>query len=175
MSRTFIVTILMALCATACLAEAFDYTTKNGHSGRIILHQYSDSAYCLEHTIDGKSVSRWKLAYPVYRFEVADLTGDSVPDIAVGVIKRTRYFKNGDGKRLFLFKLFDGKYIRPLWLGSKVAHHLEDFSLEPCDSLGHSIVHTHEIRQDSTAVEAYYEQRGFGLRFMRWGDVSVAK
>ncbi len=73
--------------------------------------------------------SLWPLPYPVFRFDCADITGDKIPEIAVGVIKPT-HFDPQPKKRLFLFKLFDSTFVRPLWLGSQLSHPLVDFKLK---------------------------------------------
>ena len=49
-----------------------------------------------------------------------------MPEIIVGVIKPTRFDPKPD-KRLFIYRIADEAYIRPLWLGSRVAQPLEDF------------------------------------------------
>lgn len=50
------------------------------------------------------------------------------PEIIVGVIKPTRFDPKPD-KRLFIYRIADEAYIRPLWLGSRVAQPLEDFRI----------------------------------------------
>ena len=76
--------------------------------------------------IRDSSHSVWKLPYPVYQFDYGDVTGDGMPEIIVWVIKPTRFDPKPD-KRLFIYRIADEAYIRPLWLGSRVAQPLEDF------------------------------------------------
>ena len=72
------------------------------------MERIHNSLYVLHHLIGGIGQSSWELSYPVYRFDCGDLTGDSCPEIAVGVIKTTRHDPTRD-KRLFLFKLYQGR------------------------------------------------------------------
>ncbi len=69
------------------------------------MERIHNSLYVLHHLIGGIEQSSWELSYPVYRFDCGNLTGDSCPEIAVGVIKTTRHDPTRD-KRLFLFKLY---------------------------------------------------------------------
>ena len=82
----------------------------------------------MRHTEMGKPFSKWELPHPVYRFDCDYLTDNSIPEITIGVIKSTRYFSRSE-KRLFLFKLYKGRHIRPLWMGSRVARPQEDFRI----------------------------------------------
>ena len=163
---------LLIPCTATCLLAAsctgedarFRYGRDDGQRGEIRLERVNDSLCVLHHSIGGKAVSEWELPYPVYRMEGGDLTGDGVPEIAVGVIKPTRYFPR-PGRRLFLFKLYKGRLIRPLWLGSRLARPLVDFRLVR-DSVPARILTT-ERRPDGTLVQALYRQQGFGLVFER--------
>src|SRR5258708_7328270 len=38
-----------------------------------------------------QKISEWKLPYPVYHFECADIDGDGTDDILVGVVKATKF------------------------------------------------------------------------------------
>ncbi len=103
------------------------------------------------------------LPYPVYRFDYGDLTGDSVPEIVVGVIKSTKYWKV-EAKRLFIYHLYHGRYIRPLWLGSRVGNPLEDFSV--CRDSFPAVICTKERKRDSTLIYSKYKIQGFGLKYI---------
>ena len=70
-------------------------------------------------------LNEWRLPYPVYRFCTGDVDGDGQEDALVGVIKKTRFHREM-GRRIFIFKLVDGK-VRPLWLGSRLGATLVDF------------------------------------------------
>ncbi|NDV95639.1 nuclear receptor-binding factor 2 [Dysgonomonas sp. 521] len=128
----------------------------------INLHTYSDTLSAIELRIDDSLHSSWPLRYPVYQFDHGNITGDKTV-IAVGVIKPTRFDPKPD-KRLFLFKITDDNYIRPLWLGSRVAQPLEDFKV--INSLEPALIRTIEREQDGTFLVAKYKWRGFGLEFI---------
>ena len=89
-----ILVVGMACLPAACTDKdsCFSYSFENGLKGEIRLEHIHDSLSVLRHFIDGTEVSEWELPYPVYRFDCGDLTGDGTPEIAVGVIKPTRYF-----------------------------------------------------------------------------------
>ncbi|MES2733741.1 MAG: FG-GAP repeat protein [Bacteroidota bacterium] len=108
--------------------------------------------------------STWKLNYPIYQLQHGDVNGDGIEDIAVGVIKTTR-FDSIKRKRLFIFKLFDG-YIRPLWLGSRVAQPLEDFRVIVQKPF--TAIRTIEKERDGSYLMAEYRWRGFGLEFQQY-------
>jgi hypothetical protein len=109
-------------------------------------------------------VSEWKLRYPVFHFECADMDADGVKDILVGVVKATKY-DSVKRKRIFIFKLLDG-YIRPMWLGSRVSQPLEDFRVV-AGSNG-QVVRTIEIEQNGNYLVAEYTWKEFGLTFVRY-------
>lgn len=143
----------------------YTYITHEGNKRNIRIERYNDSLYVMRHTEAGKLLSKWELPYPVYRFDCGDLTGNGIPEIAVGVIKPTRYFPLPD-KRLFLFKLYKGRHIRPLWMGSRVARPLEDFRIIR-DSIPARILTTEKNGPDGKRVHALYRQEGFGLTYER--------
>ncbi len=170
---------MMAGCSAANGMERWtiqnesEYTyVHDGCEYRICIECVDDSMYILHHKKDGQELSSWELPYPVYRFCCGNLAGDSLPEIAVGVIKPTRYFPVPD-KRLFIFKLYKGRLIRPLWLGSRVGFPIEDFCMElpsSADSIGFMRIHTMERKHDGSIVEALYKYGGFGLKFEKYID-----
>ncbi|MBR1379756.1 MAG: nuclear receptor-binding factor 2 [Bacteroidaceae bacterium] len=140
----------------------FAYYTADGR-GELRLVWINDSTHIIRHELDGRMADEWQLAYPVFRFDCGDLTGDGLPEVAVGVVKPTRYWPQSD-RRLFIFHFFHGRLIRPLWLGSRVGGRLVDFCIER-DSVP-AMVHTWESVGDSdTPVERLYVMNGFGLKY----------
>lgn len=81
-----------------------------------MLRRVNDSLYYL---------NEWRLPYPVYQFQTGDVDHDGQLDALVGVVKGTRFYPE-KGRRLFIFKLVNGK-VRPLWMGSKLGGKLVDF------------------------------------------------
>ena len=111
-------------------------------------------------------VERWPLPYPVYRFQTGDINGDGRTDVLVGVIKSTRYDPQV-ARRLFIFKVYKDRYIRPLWMGSRLSHPLVDFRFVHID--GQPRVLT--IERDTTPeryLMAVYRWRSFGLDFVAY-------
>ena len=140
----------------------FRYSSTIGE-GILRLVAVTDSTNCIEHVRGDSVVDTWKLDYPVYRFTCGDMTGDSIPEVLVGTIKATRYRPEKD-KRLFIFHLYKGRFIRPLWLGSRVGCPLIDFKVET-DTVP-NLVHTWE-RKDGDTIEVLYQLKGFGLKFLK--------
>lgn len=128
----------------------------------VSLNKESDSLYVIHLNTDQPSHSVWKLPYPVYQFDYGDVTGDGMPEIIVGVIKPTRFDPKPD-KRLFIYRIADEAYTRPLWLGSRVAQPLEDFRV----IREHTpvLIRTVERERSGKFLIAEYAWRGFGLDF----------
>ena len=109
---------------------------------------------------DGRD-ERWPLPYPVYRFQTGDIDGDGHTDALVGVIKPTR-FDPRPARRLFLFKVYRGRHIRPLWLGSRLSRPLVDFRFVRIDQQPRVLT----IERDTTPdryLMALYRWHTFGL------------
>jgi hypothetical protein len=138
---------------------------------RIVLSliKTNDSIYDLKadvfHADSLVSTDKWRLNYPVYQFDCDDINNDGLPEITVGVIKRTRY-DSICRRRLFIFKLYDGKYIRPLWLGSRVAYPLVDFRI--VSKSGEKHLRTLEQNGENSFVVAEYKLDSFGLKWIRY-------
>lgn len=162
---TLLLSLLFILCH-ACRKETNRFELRiNQKDGEVSMRKVSDSLYILQLDIDQHASSTWELPYPVYQFDYGDVTGDGVPEIAVGVIKPTRFDPKPE-KRLFLYRIADGTYIRPLWLGSRVAQPLEDFRIIR-DSIPAQI-RTIERERSGHFLVAEYIWRGFGLDFKRY-------
>jgi len=121
------------------------------------------SSYLLQKTGELK-LSDWKLNYPAYHFECADMDEDGTEDILLGVIKRTR-FDSVNRKRIFTFKLVEG-HIRPLWLGSRVSQPLEDFKVIKQGAKNR--IRTIESEENGKFLIADYKWKGFGLTFIHY-------
>lgn len=109
-------------------------------------------------------ISDWKLNYPTYHFECADVDGEGTDDVLVGVIKSTR-FDPLERKRIFIFKVLEG-HIRPLWLGSRVSQPLEDFKATKRGTK--NMIRTIESEHNGKFLVAEYQWKGFGLTFIRY-------
>ncbi|MBQ4035100.1 MAG: nuclear receptor-binding factor 2 [Paludibacteraceae bacterium] len=141
-------------------AERFDW---NG--GVIRLDRINDSLSIIRYEKNGVEICNQPLPWPVYRFTWGDINEDSVPEVAVGVIKETPFWHQMD-RRLFIYQLYKGQHFVPLWKGSHVASKLEDFYID--QSQKPAMVRTLEIRQDRSKYEAEYYLGKFGLKFKRY-------
>jgi len=153
------------------------FVFKNGKEKIVLsLNEKTDSAYDLKSEIynDGKLgfSDKWELDYPIYRFYCEDINNDGLPEMAVGVTKTTRY-DSICRRRLFIFKLYDGKYIRPLWLGSRVSYPLVDFRI--VDKNSEKRFRTIEQNGENSFVVAEYRYGSFGLEWICYVKKNINK
>lgn len=142
----------------------FEWTNNHTHT-EIFLKKESDSLSIIHLSTNLPSHTTWNLPYPVYQFDYGDITGDGIPEIAVGVVKPTR-FNPKPNKRLFLYRIAEGIYIRPLWLGSRVAQPLEDFKI--IRKKNPARIRTLEKEYSGKFLIAEYQWKGFGLEFKKY-------
>lgn len=153
-------------CGRSCLLVVNDSTfqySKDGQAWTLRLERESDSLYRIVHQTGDSVVDEWTLSHEVYQFDCGDLTGDGLPEIVVGVTKPTRYRPQND-RRLFIYHLYKGRFIRPLWLSSRLGGRLLDFAVER-DSVP-ALVRSVEMDDDSNVIERTYRYEGFGLKFV---------
>ena len=141
------VSLLLAAVLSSC---SRGYSYEDGPYS-IWLESENDSLHVLHLSVDGVKADTLLIPYPVYQFDCGDLTGNGCPEICVGVIKATRYWPRG--KRLFVYHLYHGRHIRPLWLGSKLGD-IETFRVER-DSVPARLI----------TDQAQYRYQGFGFKF----------
>ncbi len=133
--------------------------------GHVIITNSSDSLATILHIADnGDTLSVWPLRHAVYNYDYGDVNGDGLPEIAIGVTKKTRYWRSED-KRLFIFKLYKGRLIRPLWLGSRLGCPIVSFRIER-DSMPARIVSTEQC--GDSIVKVMYRLKGFGPKFEKY-------
>ncbi|MDR0330426.1 MAG: hypothetical protein LBH93_01790 [Chitinispirillales bacterium] len=150
--------------------------TVGGNTLQISFEQLSDtlSKIVVKTLKNGEPAhaAAYRLPYPVYRFDVGDVTGNGVPDIAVGVVKATTFDTN-TAKRPFLFKITDEGDIRPLWLGSRVSQPLEDFALTKNETPAKVL--TIERERSGKFLVAVYRYHGFGLEHNGYVKREISK
>ena len=135
------------LTAIGCQAQTFS------------IERQTDSLYVLTLTTDSTR-NQWRLPYPVYRMETADVDGNGTIEALVGVIKPTRFYPEM-GRRLFIFKNYEG-LVRPMWLGSKLGGTLQDFHFR------NGCVRSLETNAKGEYTVVEYRWSGFGVAFERY-------
>ena len=102
------------LLALSCQAQTFS------------LEHKTDSLYLLTLTTDSTS-HQWRLPYPVYRMETGDVDGNGTTEALVGVIKPTRFHPEM-GRRLFIFKNYEGLSVRSLETNAQGQYTVAEYS-----------------------------------------------
>lgn len=136
---------------TLCSLLLLTVVTMSATAQRFELKCEHDSLYWL---------NGWRLPYPVYQFQTGDVDGDGREDAMVGVFKKTRFHREM-GRRLFIFKMVDGK-ARPLWLGSKLGGILLDFRYID------GRIRALETASNGRYYVTEYKWGGFGMVFDRY-------
>lgn len=144
----------------------YRYQRADGRQGCVRLLATSDSTAVLQYWLADSLCSEWPVDAPVFRFQCADLTGNGLPEIALGVVRQSRYARY-TSRRLWLLKLYDEEVIRPLWLSSRLTHDLIDFQLEPkADSTASHqpyVIRTWQRTEQGDTIQLRYRHKGFGL------------
>lgn len=163
MSRRLLLSWMMG-CMIWLLISSCQTAPEPTH--RVWLSSVDDTTSMLHviHLTDQRADSM-RLPWPIFRLDTGDVTGNGIPEIAVGVTKSSRYWPT-PARRLFIYQLIDGYRIRPLWLGSRVGWPLQDFHVRH-DSLPARIITT-EQKADSTLLYGQYRYKGFGLTFEKY-------
>lgn len=150
----------------ATFEREYRYQRTDGREACIWLQSTSDSTSVLQYWQGDSLSSEWPIDCPVFQFQCADLTADSIPEIALGVERASRYARY-TSRRLWLLKLYDEDVIRPLWLSSRLTYNLINFQLEPpSDAHPHKawVIHTWQQTEQGENVELWYRQKGFGVK-----------
>lgn len=151
--------IVKWLLAVSCWLLTVSMAAFGQEARGFSLEQKNDSIAMVTLRTDS-TCDRWELPYQIYRFCTGDVNGDGSIDAIVGVIKRTRYFKE-EGRRIFIFKNYHG-LVRPLWMGSKLGGILEDFRFKD------GVIRSLERTTDGLYVVAEYRWAHFGMGFERF-------
>ena len=131
----------------------------------------SDTLSYLMLTTDS-TCDRWPLPYPVYQFQTGDIDGDGREDAMVGVVKKTRFYRE-IGRRLFIFKNYRGK-VRPLWMGSKLGGELVDFkSLKEGKEDSPTFIRALETDNNGRYAISDYRWEEFGMAFDHFIETNI--
>jgi len=113
-------------------------------------------------SISGHS-DRIIIPYEIYDIQTGDINRDGHTDICVGLIKPTP-FDQLLRKRLFIFSI-DRDYLKPLWLGSRLAYTFEEFKVG--ETACGCVVRTLEKEKEGKWSVSEYHWQCFGLAFVR--------
>ncbi|GAA0191778.1 hypothetical protein GCM10009122_54370 [Fulvivirga kasyanovii] len=166
MKGHLLLSLFFILLVSACnndRPEAYTISTEDGLV-QVALRKRNDYNELISIYNDSVA-STWPLRYPVFAFQHGDINNDGTEDLAVGVIKRTRY-DTLVRKRLFLFQLRN-KSIIPLWLGSSLSHPLVEFGIIKNEQ-GETLIRAIEKEPGGQYLIAEYEWYGFGLSLKKY-------
>jgi hypothetical protein len=135
---------------------------------RVDEHSYSVSVVPSDakplHLVErGKIIDRvLKGVWKPWHLEAADVDGDGRIDIAVGIVKPTRYIPQPH-KTLWIFGIREGHFTRK-WLGSTMGRPLLEFCFATSSSKGGQPLFTLERNLENRVALSRYYWSGFGFR-----------
>jgi hypothetical protein len=141
--------------------DAFPATLRPGQRHDVAVYLASDhSAGFLTITRQGP---RWTSAlYPMWWAAPADLDGDGVDEIVLGIWSRTPRHDEPEPHRAIWVVAWNGRELVPLWRGSALARPLADAFVADLDRDGRAELLTLE-RAGAGCVLAAYAWNGFGF------------
>jgi hypothetical protein len=109
-----------------------------------------------------------------WKIEIADVDGDGISEIIVGIIKPTKFFPKPHNC-LFIYG-WNGKEIYKKWLGSSLSRPFSDFIFADLDGLKGDELIALETTLDGKKRLAIYRWNSFGFTLERqFGDWQTAK
>lgn len=102
--------------------------------------------------------------HPVKNFFYADVNGDGINDIGVGVVKSTRFDKRFR-LRPFFYQVSKNK-LAPLWLGSKLGDYILDF--KPVREKSNTYIMSLERGDNNKYNVILFKWQSFGFKFLRY-------
>lgn len=107
---------------------------------------------------------RWtSRIYPMWWAQAADLDGDGVDELVLGVWSRTRRHDEPSPHRTIWVVTWDGRTLAPLWRGSALARPLADAFAADVDRDGQAELVALERAGQRGCVLTAYEWSGFGF------------
>jgi hypothetical protein len=96
-----------------------------------------------------------------WKIMLADVDGDGIVEVCVGVWKKTRYDPRYDN-RLFIYGFEEGR-LYPKWLGSRLSSPFVDFSFYDMDNDGTDELVALEIQRNRQKRIMIYKWQSFGF------------
>jgi len=164
-----IILILVWLCLSNCTERFPDVKviriSDSAFNGTVTFRWIDKNGWYTVNLYDSISGGSDRIIIPfeIYDVQTGDINSDGHTDICVGIIKPTP-FDPVLRKRLFIFQI-DGHYLKPLWLGSRLAYSFEQFDVNET-STG-CVVRTLEKRAGGKWSVSEYRWQNFGLAFVR--------
>lgn len=113
---------------------------------------------------------RWK----PWKLEIADVDGDGIREIIVGIIKPTKFFPKPHNC-LFIYG-WNGKEVYKKWLGSSLSRPFTDFIFADLDGLKGEELIALETSLDGKKRLGIYRWNSFGFTLERqFGDWQAAR
>lgn len=100
-----------------------------------------------------RGLNPWKVV-------MCELDGDAEPELALGVYKSTRFYPAPDN-RLFIYD-WNGKFIFPKWLGSRIALPMIDFTFIRSSDETDRLIALEHVRAEIYFIRLY-TWNGFGF------------
>jgi hypothetical protein len=154
-------------------AQRFQATLEPGQRHDVAVYLAADARagfLVLEHR--GR---RWtSRIYPMWWAQAADLDGDGVDELVLGVWSRTRRHDEPSPHRAIWVVAWDGQTLAPRWRGSALARPLADAFTADVDRDGRAELVALERAGSAACVLAGYEWNGFGFAAAATRPISCA-
>lgn len=160
--------LLLVLCYTGCnrrIDEKQLHISDKNFRGTVTFRWVDKNDWYTVELYDfvSRRSDRIIIPYEIYDIQTGDINRDWHTDICIGLIKPTP-FDPVLRKRLFIFSI-DRDYLRPLWLGSRLAYSFERFKVTETNS--GCVVRTLEKEKGGRWSVSEYRWQCFGLAFVR--------
>jgi hypothetical protein len=152
-------------------AHAFQATLQPGQRHGVAVYLAADAraGFLVIERLIGRLIEpqgrRWtSRVYPMWWAQAADLDGDGVDELVLGIWSRTRRHDEPTPHRTIWVLSWNGAELAPLWRGSALARPLADAFAADLDGDGRAeLVALERARAGQDCVLTAYEWTGFGF------------
>lgn len=158
----------------ALLPDSLAFTIhETNFTGNVVVRKmHHMPGYALElYDTNGKMLDHMMLRRKLYQFAIGDIDGDGKTDICIGIIKKTAFHPEVE-KRLFIYRITDGKIVR-MWMGSKVTRTLIDFKVLHSGNVAAQIITMEKDKAGKYFIGAYHWS-GFGLQLSGYRQRNIS-